>query len=135
MISGDGQAVRATGRTKEDEKAINILNLYDVSKGIVLCSKPVDSKTNEIPVFQSLLKAFSIKDAIVTADALHCQTKTAETIISKKGDYCFAVKENQKSLSEAIARIFDRRKADSEFSYSNRDYRIIRLKDGEITPE
>ena len=38
-------------------------------------------------------------------------------------------------MSEVIARIFDVRKADSEFSYSNRDYRIIRLKDGEITPE
>lgn len=138
MISGDGQVVRGTGRTKEDEKAekaINILNLYDVSKGIVLCSRPVADKTNEIPVFQSLLKAFSIKDAIVTADALHCQTKTAETIIAKKGDYCFAVKENQRSLSEVIDGIFGARKADSEFRYSSRDYRIIRLKDGEITPE
>ena len=138
MISGDGQVVKGTGRTKEDgnsEKPINILNLYDVSKGIVLRSQPVDDKTNEIPVFQSLLKTFSIRGAIITADALHCQTKTVETIIAKKGDYCFAVKENQKSLSEAIDGIFGARKADSEFRYSDREYRIIRLKDGEITPE
>lgn len=138
MISGDGQVVKGTGRTKEDgnsEKPINILNLYDVSKGIVLRSQPVDDKTNEIPVFQSLLKTFSIRGAIITADALHCQTKTVETIIAKKGDYCFAVKENQKSLSEAIDGIFGARQADSEFRYSDREYRIIRLKDGEITPE
>ena len=138
MLSGDGQVVKGTGRTKKDEKSersINILNFYDVSKGIVLCSKPVEDKTNEIPVFQSLLKTFDIKDAIITADALHCQAKTVETIIANKGDYCFAVKENQKSLFDMINKIIDKRHIDNEFGYSNRDYKIIKLKDGEITPE
>lgn len=137
MISGDGQVVRGTGKGTDgpDSKAVNILNLYDVSKGVVLCSKPVESKTNEIPVFQSLLRMFTIKDTIVTADALHCQTRTAEIIIAKKGDYCFAAKENQKALTDAIRKIFGSRKADAEMRYSDRDYRIIRLKPGEIAPE
>lgn len=137
MVSGDGQAVRGPAEKDGDsqKKAVNILNLYDVSKGVVLCSKPVADKTNEIPVFQSLLRMFSVKDTIVTADALHCQTKTCELIVSRKGDYCFAAKDNQKSLVECIGKIFGKREPDVTTKYSDRDYSIIRLKEGEIAPE
>lgn len=65
MISGDGQVVRGTNRTSINEdnslRPVNILNFYDVSKSVVLCSKQVDNKTNEIPVFQSLLKNLILK--------------------------------------------------------------------------
>ncbi len=138
MISGDGQCVRGTGRAKaggSPAKPINVMNIYDVSRGVVLFSKPVDDKTNEIPVFQSMLRKFDIRGAIVTADALHCQRETVGTIVSKKADYCFAAKSNQPSLVEAIDAIFASRAPDCEFSYCGRDYRIVKLADHEIAPE
>ncbi len=139
MISGDGQVVRGTNRTSINEdnslRPVNILNFYDVSKSVVLCSKQVENKTNEIPVFQSLLKKFDIKDAIVTADALHCQKETVNIIIDKKADYCIAAKSNQPTLVEMIDKIFSSRNYDAEMNYSERDYKIIKLKDGEISPE
>ena len=139
MISGDGQVVKGTNITSSIEdnscRAINILNFYDVSKGVVLCSTQVKDKTNEIPVFQSLLKKFDINNAIITADALHCQKETIKIISDRKADYCIAAKSNQPSLVEMIDKIFSLRNPDKELNYSNRDYKIIKLKTGEITPE
>ena len=139
MISGDGQVVKGTNITSSIEdnscRAINILNFYDVSKGVVLCSKQVKDKTNEIPLFQSLLKKFDINNAIITADALHCQKETVKIISDRKADYCIAAKSNQPSLVEMIDKIFSLRNPDKELNYSDRDYKIIKLKTGEITPE
>jgi predicted transposase YbfD/YdcC len=38
----------------------------------------VSDKTNETPVMQAMLQHLSVRGAIITADAMHCQTKTAE---------------------------------------------------------
>ena len=65
MVSRDGHAVRGT-----TGKSVSILNLYIVIKGIVLYSKPVADKTNEIPVFRFLLRMLFMKNTIVTANFL-----------------------------------------------------------------
>lgn len=56
-------------------------------------------------------------------------------IIDKKADYCIAAKSNQPTLVEMIDKIFSSRNYDAEMNYSERDYKIIKLKDGEISPE
>ena len=81
------------------------------------------------------MKKFDINNAIITADALHCQKETIKIISDKKADYCIAAKSNQPSLVEMIDKIFSLRNPDKELNYSNRDYKIIKLKTGEITPE
>lgn len=133
MISGDGQVIR--GSFKGQGSAVNMFNLYDVSSGIVMTSVDVESKTNEIPVLQQLLKRFSLRDAVVTADALHCQAETVRTIIGRKGHYCFPVKDNQKSLNETISRLFSARKPDDTVTLPERECIFIRLRQGEISPE
>ena len=55
-----------------------------VDSGRIIYQKETDSKTNEIPVMQSMLVNLEINGSVITPDAMHCQKKTAETICEKK---------------------------------------------------
>ncbi len=67
----------------------------------------VDDKTNEITVIPEILKKLCIEGAIVTLDAMGCQSAIAEQIIEQKGDYILRVKANQGQLHEAMKRTFE----------------------------
>ncbi len=98
----DGKEERGTGRkygTAEEIRNLQTLHIYDASNGICLCSHPIDSKTNEIPVAQEVLKTLQLKHTIVTFDALHTQTKTIGIIRERGGDYVGALKGNQGNLT------------------------------------
>lgn len=110
MICVDGKEQNGTGRNYGyDGKIPNLqtLHVYDASNEICLYSNAIDSKTNEIPVAQDILKTMNLKDCIVTFDALHTQKKTVEAIIKQKGDYVGGLKGNQSSLQEEAALYFD----------------------------
>jgi len=62
----------------------------------------VGAKTNEIPMLAGLLTVVDLKDAVVTADAMHCQRDTAQTIRDRGGHYILTVKGNQPSLRKRV---------------------------------
>lgn len=51
---------------------------------------------------QHLIEQLDLEGSVVTADAMHCQTKTAELIVSKGADYILQVKGNRPSLETAL---------------------------------
>jgi predicted transposase YbfD/YdcC len=89
-------------------------------KNFCLGQITVDGKSNEIPAVQELLDVLNLKGAVVTADAMHCQKKTAKKIIEKEADYILQVKGNQKGLFETIIDEFERH---AETNYSDRHVR------------
>lgn len=108
-LSMDGKEERGTGRkegAKDKIPNIQTLHIYDCSNGICLESEPIDSKTNEIPVGQSLLKLMNLKDCVVTADALHAQKVTCNTILEQGGNYVLGLKGNHSALLEEAAACF-----------------------------
>ncbi len=66
------------------------------SKEILIIGKAAN-KSNEIPLMQEMMQEFSFQDIIITLDAMHCQTKTLETIKESGNDYIVQVKKNQKN--------------------------------------
>ena len=64
-----------------------------------------DAKSNEITAVPKLLAMLSLKDTIVTVDALNCQRAIAQQIVDQGGDYTRALKDNQKTL-HADVRLF-----------------------------
>lgn len=71
----DGKTIRGSRDYQEESKAIQFLNIFAVNEKIIMAHEIISDKTNEIPVFQSLIKELPIKDKLFTADALHCQKK------------------------------------------------------------
>jgi predicted transposase YbfD/YdcC len=105
QIAFDGKVLRGSG----NGCVLNPLQLMSamvVDSGLILYQQEVSDKTNEIPVMQAMLRQLSVKGAIITADAMHCQTMTAEAIRAEGGDYMLQVKDNQRNLYKEIIAFF-----------------------------
>jgi predicted transposase YbfD/YdcC len=105
QLTLDGKTLRGTipsGQTRGD----HLLSIYDPHTAIVIVQQQVDSKTNEIPVAQSMLEQLDLSGKIVTADAMHTQTNTARKIVAAGGDYLVTVKGNQSNFGDDISFLF-----------------------------
>ena len=107
VIAADGKALRRSHDRNLGKKALYMVSAWASGSGLVLGQCKVDDKSNEITAVPELLDMLEISGCIVTLDAIHCQTKTVETIIDKKADYVLPVKENQPKLLESIQALFD----------------------------
>jgi predicted transposase YbfD/YdcC len=66
----------------------------------------VNEKSNEIPAVRELLKAFSgLAGAVLTMDAMHTQSDTAQVIISRGADYVMTVKANMPTLYQQLKKL------------------------------
>jgi predicted transposase YbfD/YdcC len=63
----------------------------------------VGAKTNEIPLFTTLLDLLDIADAVITAGALHAQREHARYLARRGAHYVITVKGNQPSLHAQLA--------------------------------
>ena len=106
QIMLDGKAIKSTDAIKTIETMMNIVTAY-TDTGIALGQKTVDSKSNEIPAVRELIEMLNIEGMIVTADAMHCQKETAETIIKNQGDYVLQLKANQGNFYQDVYAMFD----------------------------
>ena len=114
-ISVDGKEIRSMRKLK---KPINIVSAQIAEYGLTIAQNAVPNKKNEIPAVQELLSKLKIKNCLIVADALHCQTKTAEIIVEKKADYLLKVKSNQKDLMTEIKDYVDDESLRSEMDTS-----------------
>jgi hypothetical protein len=102
VIAIDGKTVRgARDRHRHDQSAPHLVAAFDHTSGTVLGQLAVAAKSNEIPAVRDLLAGFDLTDVVVTVDAMHTQTDTAEAITKAGGDYVFTVKNNQPSVYAA----------------------------------
>ena len=103
-ISIDGKSVRGSGHN--GEKMLHLLHVYASDSGLVLCSRKVDTKTNEIVAIPDALDLLDIKGAIVTIDAMGCQKDIAGKIRNKGADYILGLKGNQGRLHAQVEDAF-----------------------------
>jgi predicted transposase YbfD/YdcC len=74
---------------------------------LVLGQQAVAGKSNEITAIPLLLARLELTGALVTIDAIGCQTDIARAIRAKEADYLLAIKTNRPCLHAEIARYFD----------------------------
>ena len=95
-ISIDGKTIR--GSKEEDKKLVHLVSLFASDSKEILMSKSIDSKSNEIPTVQEILREFPLKDMIITTDAMHTQKENTKIITQSGNDYVMQVKGNQKKI-------------------------------------
>ena len=88
-------------RTSKDP-APHLLAALDQATGAVLTQQRVAGKSNEIPALRDLLEPLDLDGVVVTADAMHTQTGTAQWITRRGGHYLLTVKGNQKTLRKTL---------------------------------
>jgi predicted transposase YbfD/YdcC len=101
-VALDGKTIRSTEKMAKFERPLHIVTAFVSELGMTIASEAVDGKTNEIPTAQMLLKTLEIKGSVVVADAMHCQTETAQIVIQRGADYLLSVKNNQPTLKRDI---------------------------------
>lgn len=102
VIAVDGKSVRGSGTA--GGRCRHLLAAFTHISGIVLGQLDVDLKTNEIPMFSTLLDNIELLGAVVTADALHCQKDHAKYLVEQRGaHYLLTVKGNQPTLRKQLA--------------------------------
>ena len=97
-----------TGRGSQTQQATitHLLSIVSHQIGITLTQKPVDAKTNEIPIAKDILKTFDVSGKIVTTDALLTQKAFCQTLREKNAEDVLPVKANQKQTHEDIRDLF-----------------------------
>jgi len=107
VVAIDGKTLRRS--FDGDSKPLHLLNAFVSEIGVVLGQLKVADKSNEITAIPCLLEILDLKNAIVTIDAMGCQTDIAEKIITKEADYILALKGNQGQLHKDVKLAFEQR--------------------------
>ncbi len=107
IVPIDGKTLRGSYDKASNKSAIHMVSAWATTNHISLGQVVTDAKSNEITAIPKLLKMLEIKGALVTIDAMGCQTKIAKEIVNSGADYCLAVKGNQPTLHQGIIDFFD----------------------------
>jgi predicted transposase YbfD/YdcC len=99
----DGKAIR--GARDADGKQVRLLAAMigpDAATSVIAAQAEVGVKTNEVPMATVVLGQIDLHGTLVTADALHTVKATAEFIRQGGGEFILPVKENRKTLFDAL---------------------------------
>ena len=107
VVAIDGKVLRRSFDTASGKSALHMVSAWGCEQRMVLGQIATDAKSNEITAVPKLLRMLSLKNTIVTVDALNCQRAIAAQIVEQKGDYALALKGNQPSLHEDVALFLD----------------------------
>lgn len=119
-IAIDGKTLRGSFDRAAEATALHTITAFATRTRTVLRQMSVEEKSNEIPAVPQLLKLIELAGAVVTLDAMHCQTETARTIADREATYILTVKGNQPTLFAELMNRFD--------EYANADFRIDGLR-------
>lgn len=112
-IAIDGKTICSTEKRVEKGQGVHILSAVISESKLILGSLLCDTKLSEPQVLRELIRILNISGAVIVADALHCQKKSAEEVVNEGGDYIFTVKDNNSLLKENIEFYVQNEKLDS----------------------
>ena len=107
VIAIDGKCLRGSINRASNKAAIYMVSAWAQQNHLVLGQQKVDEKSNEITAIPKLLTQLDIAGAVITIDAMGCQTKIAKQIIEQKANYVLSLKGNQGELHEDVVTYFE----------------------------
>lgn len=106
IIALDGKTLRGSGNKRKQQPALHMVSAWATENRLMLAQVKTEEKSNEITAIPKLLEMINIEEAIITIDAMGCQTDIAKQIISRGADYVLSLKENQPTLYQDVCSIF-----------------------------
>lgn len=99
-VAVDGKALR--GSVDGLGSVQYIVNAWSAKRHLVLGQVKVQDKSNEITAIPRLLPTLDIRGALVSIDAIGCQTEIAGQIRSQGGHYLLALKDNNPRVRQEM---------------------------------
>lgn len=106
QINIDGKKLRGVSPKSKGNSGLYLLNAWVSENRVCIGQEKVGDKSNEITAIPVLLSSLDITDAVVTIDAIGCQTEIVNQICEQQGEYLIAVKGNQGSLFQDVKSAF-----------------------------
>lgn len=106
QICIDGKKLRGVSPTSKGNKGLYIVNAWVGENRLCVGQEKVADKSNEITAIPTLLSQLDLTDAVVSIDAMGCQTEIARQIHQQKGHYLVALKANQGDLFDEVTCAF-----------------------------
>jgi len=107
IIAIDGKCLRRSLDRASGKSAIYMVSAWANRNQLVLGQQRVDDKSNEITAIPKLLMQLNIAGAVVTMDAMGCQTAIAQQIVDQEADYLLSLKGNQGTLHQDVKLYFE----------------------------
>jgi predicted transposase YbfD/YdcC len=107
VVAIDGKALRGAYERGKAATPLHMVNAFATEARMALASRKAPGR-NESQGALELLDILSLEGCIVTSDALHCSRPFATAVLARGADYALALKQNQASLFDAVARCFAR---------------------------
>lgn len=101
-----GEGIALDGKTTAKD-TLHLVAAFAHKAQSVLFQAATDTKGKELVLAPQVLERVSVKDRIITADALHTQKSFCETITKRGGGYVLVVKGNQERLEQDIRLFFE----------------------------
>ena len=108
VVAIDGKTLRGSFDAANSKAAIHMVSAWATANHISLGQVVVEAKSNEITAIPKLLEMLELSGALVTIDAMGCQTEIARQIVDAEADYCLAAKGNQPTLHQGLVDFFDK---------------------------
>ena len=130
IIAIDGKTSRRTHNRSRDRGPLHRVSAGASSQRLVLGQQACAAKSNEITAIPLLLQRLALTGALVTIGAIGTQTKVAQTVLDRGGDYLLALTGNQSRLHDEIRRCLDDRAArvHSRFETADGDHGRIEVR-------
>ncbi len=106
VVAVDGKTLRRSHDRANGKGPLHLVSAWAAEQRLVLGQLATEDHSNEIAAIPALLDALALDGAVVTIDAMGCQTAIARRIRAAGGDYVLAVKDNQPTLHELVAHHF-----------------------------
>jgi predicted transposase YbfD/YdcC len=103
----DGKVLRGSHRyTPRVEEGQEVLNVYDVNRGVLQHCQMIASKGYEAATAYAFVAQTPCEGVVITAEALHTRPRFARSIRRQQGHYVFIVKRNRPQLEAEIRQLF-----------------------------
>ena len=120
-IAIDGKSICSTDKLTPAGSLLHIASAIVSEYGLVIGSRECNTGLGEITAFRELVEMLDVKGAVVVADALHCNPKSAEAVVAAEADYLFIVKDNQPAMKDDIEFFFQNEGNLEKFSQTEKN--------------
>jgi predicted transposase YbfD/YdcC len=152
LISIDGKKLRSSATKLEQQtahadggkSAVHLVEAWCSDLSLCLSTREVAEKTNEIKAIPLILNDLEIEGCVVSIDAMGCQKKIVEGVVTRTADYVIGLKDNQPTLLEGVEQAFEayadecrheRYSQDISVNHGRIEERICRVLNADRLPE
>jgi len=106
-VAIDGKTLRGTFHKASEKSALHSVSAWSTKYGLTLGQVATAAKSNEITAIPELIRLIDLEGAVVTIDAMGCQTEIAAEIQAAGADYVLALKDNHPTLAAEVQAAFE----------------------------